>query len=182
MSTTTLAPTGTWTVDPTHSRIGFAVKHLGIATVRGTFSEFEGTLVIGDDLTSARASGTVKAASVSTNEAGRDEHLRSADFFDVENYPEIRFESTSIEAIDEDSLKINGNLTIKDVTNEVELLAEVGGSEADPWGNDRVGLEAVGKISRADFGIRFDIALGSGNVVIADKITLNLDVSAVKAA
>ena len=183
MSTTaTIAPTGTWTVDAAHSRVGFSVKHLGIATVRGTFTEFEGTLEIGDDLTAAKAYGTVKAASVTTNEKGRDEHLRSADFFDAENYPEITFESTSIEAIDEDSLKIIGNLTIKDVTNEVELLAELGGTEVDPWGNERVGLEAVGKISRDAFGIKFNIALGSGNVAVGDKVTLNLDVSAVKAA
>jgi polyisoprenoid-binding protein YceI len=181
MSTATIAPTGTWTVDATHSRVGFSVKHLGIATVRGTFKEFEGTLEIGDDLSTAKAYGTVKAASVDTNEAGRDEHLRSADFFDVENYPEITFESTSIEPIDEDSLKILGNLTIKGVTNEVELLAELGGTEVDPWGNDRVGLEAVGKISRDAFGIRFNMALGSGNVAVGDKVTLSLDVSAVKA-
>ena len=182
MSTATIAPTGTWTVDATHSRVGFAVKHLGIATVRGTFSEFAGTLEIGDDLSTATARGTVKAASVNTNDAGRDEHLRNADFFDAETYPEITFESTSIEAIDEDSLKIVGNLTIKDLTNEVELLAEVGGTEIDPWGNERVGLEAVGKISREAFGMTFNIALGSGNVVVGDKVTLNLDISAVKAA
>jgi polyisoprenoid-binding protein YceI len=182
MSTATIAPTGTWNVDATHSRVGFSVKHLGIATVRGTFTEFEGTLEIGDDLSAAKAYGTVKAASVSTNDAGRDEHLRSADFFDVESYPEITFESTSIEPIDEDSLKIIGNLTIKGVTNEVELLAELGGTEVDPWGNDRVGLEAVGKISRDAFGIKFNIALGSGNVTVGDKVTLSLDVSAVKAA
>jgi polyisoprenoid-binding protein YceI len=168
MSTATIAPTGTWNVDTTHSRVGFSVKHLGIATVRGTFQAFEGTLEIGEDLTSARAYGKVKTASVHTNETGRDEHLRNADFFDVENYPEITFESTSIEAIDEDS--------------EVELLAELGGTEVDPWGNDRVGLEAVGKISRGDFGIKFNMALGSGNMAVGDKVTLSLDISAVKAA
>lgn len=182
MSTATIAPTGTWNVDPTHSRVGFSVKHLGIATVRGTFKDFEGTLEIGDDLTTAKAYGKVRTASVDTNESSRDDHLRTADFFDVENYPEITFESTSIEAIDEDSLKILGNLTIKDVTNEVELLAELGGTEVDPWGNDRVGLEAVGKISRGDFGIKFNMALGSGNVAVGDKVTLSLDISAVRAA
>jgi polyisoprenoid-binding protein YceI len=181
MSTATIAPTGTWNVDPTHSRVGFAVKHLGIATVRGTFKEFEGTLEIGEDLATAKAYGKVKTASVDTNEAARDEHLRNSDFFDVEQYPEITFESTRIEAIDEDSLKIVGNLTIKDTTNEVELLAEVGGTEVDPWGNDRVGLEAVGKISRSDFGMKFNMALGSGNLAVGDKVTLNLDISAVKA-
>ena len=182
MSTATIAPTGTWNVDAKHSRVGFSVKHLGIATVRGTFKEFEGTLEIGDDLSTAKAYGTVKAASVDTNEPSRDEHLRSADFFDVENYPEITFESTSIEPIDDDSLKILGNLTIKGVTNEVELLAELGGTEVDPWGNDRIGLEAVGKISRDAFGIKFNIALGSGNVAVGDKVTLTLDISAVKAS
>src|ERR1700712_4480658 len=129
MSTATIAPTGTWNVDTTHSRVGFAVKHLGIATVRGTFKEFEGTLEIGDDLATAKAYGKVKTASVDTNEAARDEHLRNSDFFDVEKYPEITFESTKIEAIDEDSLKILGNLTINGTTNEVELVAEVGGTE-----------------------------------------------------
>ena len=182
MSTATIAPTGTWNVDAAHSRVGFSVKHLGIATVRGTFKEFEGTLEIGEDLTTARAYGKVKTASVDTNEASRDDHLRTADFFDVENHPEITFESTAIEAIDEDSLKIVGNLTIKDVTSEVEFLAELGGTEVDPWGNDRVGLEAVGKISRGDFGIKFNMALGSGNVAVGDKVTLSLDISAVKAA
>ena len=180
MSTATIAPTGTWNIDPAHSRVGFSVKHLGIATVRGTFTEFEGTLEIGDDLSTAKAYGTVKTASVDTSESGRDDHLRTADFFDVDSYPEITFESTSIEAIDEDSLKITGNLTIKDVTNEVELVAELGGTEVDPWGNDRVGLEAIGKISRSDFGMKFNMALGSGNVAVGDKVTLSLDVSAVK--
>src|SRR5690349_12836540 len=127
MSTATIAPTGTWNVDAKHSRVGFSVKHLGIATVRGTFKEFEGTL-----------------------------------------------------EIDDDSLKILGDLTIKGVTNEVELLAELGGTEVDPWGNDRVGLEAVGRISRDAFGIKFNIALGSGNVAVGDKVTLTLDISAVK--
>jgi polyisoprenoid-binding protein YceI len=181
MSTATIAPTGTWKVDTTHSRVGFAVKHLGIATVRGTFKEFEGTLEIGDDLATAKAYGKVKTASVDTNEAARDEHLRNSDFFDAEKYPEITFESTKIEAIDEDSLKIIGDLTINGTTNEVELLAEVGGTEVDPWGNDRVGLEAVGKISRSDFGMKFNMALGSGNLAVGDKVTLNLDISAVKA-
>ena len=182
MSTATLAPTGTWTVDPTHSRVGFAVKHLGIATVRGTFKEFEGTLEIGDDLSSAKAYGTVKTASVSTNEEGRDEHLRNSDFFDVGKYPEITFESTKIESTGDGDLKIIGNLTINGVTNEIVLDAEIGGTEVDPWGNDRVGLEATGQISRSDYGIKFNMALGSGNVAVGDKVKLGLDISAVRAS
>src|SRR5512134_3480549 len=101
--TRTGIPAGTWTVDPVHSKVGFAVKHMGVATVRGEFRDFEGTLEIGDDLESARAHGTVKAASVDTNQEQRDEHLRSADFFDAENHPELRFESKRIEALDDET-------------------------------------------------------------------------------
>jgi polyisoprenoid-binding protein YceI len=180
MSTATIAPTGTWAVDPAHSRVGFAVKHLGIATVHGVFTDFEGTLEIGDDLSSARAFGTVKTASVNTSESDRDKHLLSADFFDVENNPEIRFESTKIEAIDDNEVKITGNLTMNGVTKELVLHAEVGGTEIDPWGNERVGLEATGQLSRSDFGIKFNMALGSGNVAVGDKVKLSLDISAVK--
>ena len=116
MSTATIAPTGTWTVDATHSKVGFAVKHLGIATVRGEFTKFEGTLEIGEDLATSRAYGKVKTASIDTSEPARDEHLRAPDFFDAEQYPEITFESTSIEALDDEELRITGNLTIKGIT------------------------------------------------------------------
>jgi polyisoprenoid-binding protein YceI len=182
MSTATIAPTGTWKVDPAHSSVGFAVKHLGIATVRGVFTDFDGTLEIGEDLSNAKAYGTVRTTSVNTSESDRDTHLRGADFFDVETYPEITFESTKIEAIDDNELKITGNLTINGVTNEIVLHAEIGGTEVDPWGNDRVGLEATGQLSRSDFGIKFNMALGSGNVVVGDKVKLSLDISAVKAS
>jgi polyisoprenoid-binding protein YceI len=182
MSATTVVPTGTWNVDPIHSRVGFSVRHLGIATVRGTFKEFEGTLEVGEDLSSARARGTVKPASIDTHDASRDDHLRSADFFDVENYPEIAFASTSIEVTGAGEWKVVGDLTIRGVTKEIELDAEVGGTENDPWGNERIGLEASGQISRSDFGMKFNIALGSGNVVVSDKVKVILDISAVKQA
>ena len=184
MSTTTsrstLIPTGTWTVDPAHSKIGFGVKHMGIATVRGEFTEFEGALEIGDDLSSTTIHGTVKAASVDTNEPQRDEHLRSPDFFDAARYPELRFESTSIEALDDEEFRITGRLTIHGVTGEIVLHAEVQGTDVDPWGNERVGLEVTGQLSRADYGMKFNQALGSGNVLVADKVKLALDISAVK--
>lgn len=182
MSTATLTPTGTWNVDPTHSRVGFTVKHLGIATVHGSFTDFAGTLEIGDDLASTKAYGTVKTASITTNESGRDEHLRGADFFDVESHPEITFASTSIAADGDDAWTITGDLTISGVTHAVVLDASLEGTETDPWGNERVGLEVTGQIKRSDFGIRFNIALGSGNVAVADKVKLVLDISAVKAA
>src|SRR3954447_1857310 len=118
-ATATTIPTGTWTVDPAHSKVGFAVKHMGIATVRGEFTEFDGTLEISGDLSSAKAYGTVKAASVNTNEPARDEHLRSADFFDAGTYEHLSFASTSIEAVDEDTYRITGDLTLHGVTNQI---------------------------------------------------------------
>lgn len=178
--TKNLVPTGTWQVDPAHSRVGFSVKHMGVSTVRGNFGEFEGTLEIGDDLSTARAYGTVKTATVNTGQEQRDEHLRSADFFDAEVHPELRFESTRIEAIDEDTFRIVGELTIHGETREVELEAEVGGTEVGSNGEDRAGLEVTGKLSRGDFGMKFNAALGSGNAVVSDKVKLELDIAAVK--
>ena len=182
MSTTiaTALPTGTWNIDPAHSKVGFAVKHMGIATVRGEFTEFEGTLEIAEDLSSAKAYGTVKATSVDTNEPQRDDHLRSPDFFDVAQYPELRFESTSVEALDDEEFRITGKLTIHGVTNDVVLHADLQGTDIDPWGNERVGLEVTGQLSRGDYGMKFNQALGSGNMLVADKIKLALDISAVK--
>lgn len=182
MSTATVAPTGTWNVDASHSKVGFSVKHLGIATVRGEFTEFEGVLEIGDDLASSRAFGTVKTASVDTSEEARDQHLRAPDFFNAEANPEITFESTAIEPLDEETLKITGNLTINGVTQEESFHADIQGTEVDPWGNDRVGLEVTGQISRGDYEMTFNQVLGSGNVLVSDKVKIAIDVSAVKAA
>ncbi len=182
MTVTTALPAGTWNVDPAHSKVGFAVKHMGIATVRGEFKDFEGTLEIGEDLSTAKAYGTVKVQSVDTNEPQRDEHLRSPDFFDADQYPELTFEATEIEALDDDEYRITGNLTMHGVTGEVVLHAEVQGTDVDPWGNQRVGLEVTGQLSRGDYGMKFNQALGSGNVLVADKVKLALDISAVKQA
>jgi len=177
---TTAVPTGTWNVDPSHSKVGFAVKHLGIATVRGEFSKFEGKLDVAEDGT-VTASGTVETASVNTSEDARDEHLRSADFFDAEANPQITFTSTEIKAVDDETFEITGNLTIHGVTNPITLKAEVSDTEQDPWGNTRVGLEVTGSLSRGDYGMKFNQALGSGNVMVSDKVKLALDISAVKA-
>jgi polyisoprenoid-binding protein YceI len=177
---TTLVPAGTWAVDPAHSTVGFSVKHLGIATVRGKFDEFEGTLEIGDNDESARAFGTVQGVSVNTNDAGRDEHLRSADFFGVEQNPELRFESSRITQLDEDTFEIEGDLTMNGITKPIRLTAEVEGTEIDPWGNERVGLEVTGQLNRGDWGMTFNQALGSGNLLVGEKVKLNLDISAVK--
>ncbi len=178
---TTKVPTGTWNVDPSHSSVEFQVKHLGIATVKGAFREFAGALTVAED-GSVSASGTVQVASVDTRDERRDEHLRSADFFEADAYPQITFQSTSIEPVDEETFKITGDITIHGVTNPITLEAVVEGTEEDPWGNTRVGLEATGSLSRGDFGMRFNQALGSGNMMVSDKVKLVLDISAVKAA
>ena len=175
----TAIPTGTWTIDKAHTKVGFAVKHMGVSTVRGEFREFDGALEA-DENGNLRAYGTVKAASVHTNQEQRDEHLRSADFFDVENYPEIRFESTSIERVDDEIVKIIGDLTIHGVTNRIELDAELGGVEFGMEGEYRTGLEVTGQLSRKEYGMKFSAALGSGNAVVADKVKLALDVEAVR--
>ena len=177
--TSTVVPTGTWTVDPAHSKVGFSVKHMGIATVRGVFGDFSGTLEVGDEI---KATGSVGTASVDTNEPQRDDHLRSPDFFHAEEHPELTFTSTRIEADGDDEFTITGDLTIHGVTREVQLKAEVQGVDVDPWGNERVGLEVTGQINRGDFGMTFNQALGSGNLLVSDKVKLALDISAVKQA
>jgi polyisoprenoid-binding protein YceI len=179
-TTTTTIPTGTWAVDPSHSNVGFTVKHMGIATVRGRFREFEGRIEMGEELASSRAYGKVKAASVDTNEPQRDEHLRSPDFFDVERYPDITFESTKIEQVDEAVYHVTGDLTLHGVTKPITLHAESSGTEIDPWGKTRVGIEASGELSRGDYGMKFNQALGSGNLMVSDKVRIHLDISAVK--
>jgi len=174
----TILPTGTWRVDPVHSSVEFQVKHLGIATVKGQFKEFEGALEGGPD--GASAHGTVKTASVDTREPQRDEHLRSADFFEVDRYPEIGFRSTAIRPAGEDELEIDGDLEIHGVTRPITLKVALEGTETDLQGNDRVGLSASAQINRSDFEMRFNAALGSGNVVVSDRVKILIDISAVK--
>lgn len=182
MSTATVVPTGTYTVDPAHSRVEFSVKHLGIANVKGSFDGFEGQLVVDGDIASAKATGSVDVATVDTKEAARDEHLRSADFFDAAQFPKMSFTSTAISATGDDEFEITGDLTLHGITKPITLKAEVQGTETDPWGNERVGLEITGKLDRSDYDMKFNQALGSGNMLVSDKVKLTLDISAVKAA
>ena len=180
-ATQTGIPTGTWVADKAHSRIGFAVKHLGVTTVRGEFKDYDGTLEIGEDLSKARATATIQVASVDTGQEQRDEHLRSDDFFDAERYPEIRFESKRFEQVDEETYRIVGDLTIHGVTKEVELEAELGGYvESGMQDEERIGLDVTGQLSRKEYEMKFNAALGSGNAVVADKVKLVLDIAAVK--
>jgi polyisoprenoid-binding protein YceI len=173
-------PAGTWAVDTAHSRVGFSVKHLGIATVRGTFESFEGALVVGEDLASGRITGSIEAASVNTQEAQRDEHLRSADFFDVAEHPQITFAADVLAQRDEEEFDIEGELAMHGVTRPISLRAVVQGVETDPWGQERVGIEITGELSRGEYGMKFNQVLGSGNVLVSDKVKISLDISAVR--
>jgi polyisoprenoid-binding protein YceI len=179
VTTRTVLPTGTWTVDPAHSNVEFSAKHLGIATVRGAFNQFEGSFEVGDD-GSAKARGTVEVVSIDTNEDQRDTHLRSEDFFHAEVHPQLSFESTEIRPVDEDAFLIHGDLTMRGVTRPIVLEAELQGTEIDPWGNERVALEARGQLNRRDWNMNFNQVLGSGNMLVSDKIKLSLDISAIK--
>jgi polyisoprenoid-binding protein YceI len=178
-ATDTGLPTGAWQVDPVHSSVEFQVKHLGIATVKGQFQQFEGTVEVGPE--GARAYGTVQTASVDTGEPQRDDHLRSADFFESDTYPTIDFRSTAIRSTGEGELEIDGELTIHGVTHPITLAAEIEGTETDMQGNDRVGLSASTQINRSEYGIRFNAALGSGNVVVSDRVKIQVNLSAVRA-
>lgn len=177
-TTQTAVPTGNWVLDAGHSSVDFRVKHIGIANVRGAFNEFEGRLEAAEN-GELKAYGKVNATSVDTNEAARDQHLRSADFFDTEQYEYLTFESTKIE-LDDGDITVIGDLSLHGVTSEVTLKGEVTGTEEDPWGNQRVGLELYGQLSRGDYGMKFNQALGSGNMLVSDKVKLELQISAVK--
>jgi polyisoprenoid-binding protein YceI len=174
-------PTGTWVVDPVHSSVGFEVKHMMISTVRGHFGEFEGTLEAAEVYHDSHVEGSAPVASIDTNNADRDAHLRSADFFDAERYPQIRFESTAIEHVVAGTYRVIGELTIKDVTREVEVEASVEGSAVDPWGRDRVGIAVRGVIDRTEFGLTWQQSLTSGGLLVGEQVALRLDISAVRA-
>jgi polyisoprenoid-binding protein YceI len=176
-----LVPTGTWRVDPAHSSVEFQVKHMMIATVKGRFTEFAGALEAGEDGTLS-ASGAVQAASVDTNDARRDEHLRSGDFFDAATHPELTFVSTAIEPAGDSAFRVAGELTIRGVTKTVELRGSLLGSGLDPWGNERVALELRGEIDRKDFGLTWNQALETGGVLVSDRVRIELALAAVREA
>lgn len=173
---------GTYTIDPSHSRIGFSARHAMVTKVRGAFNEVEGTATTGADLEGAQIEVTMQAASVDTRQADRDGHLRSADFFDVETYPTLTFRSTEVTAVDDDTLRVTGDLTVKDVTRPVTVDFEYAGAAQDPFGNTRVGFEGATTISRKDFGLTWNAALETGGLLVSDKISLEFEISAIKSA
>ncbi|MFF3563906.1 YceI family protein [Streptomyces sp. NPDC002574] len=175
--------TGEYTIDPTHSEIGFSVRHAMVTTVRGQFTEYEGSLKLdGTKPANSSAELKIKVVSIDTNQAQRDEHLRTGDFFDAASHPEITFRSTSAEQVDAETYRMHGDLTIKDTTKPVSIDFTFNGSATDPYGNLRVGFEGATTVNRGDWGLTYNAALEGGGVLISDKVKLTFDVSAIKAA
>ncbi|MCG0239783.1 MAG: YceI family protein [Firmicutes bacterium] len=170
-----------WTIDPAHTVVEFAVRHMMISTVKGTFSGIQGTILADpEDLTSASCEVTVDVNSINTREPQRDEHLRSPDFFDAANYPTITFRSRSITRTGEQEYLLVGDLTIRGVTREVQLRLTYAGQARDPWGNERIGFSVEGKINRKDFGLTWNAVLETGGVLVGDEVRINIEAEAVK--
>lgn len=172
---------GTWNLDPSHTEAGFTVRHAGISKVRGTIGVTAGTIVVGSTFAETTVTATLDPATVSTGDAGRDGHLKSADFFEVEAHPTWSFSSTAVK-VDGSSLVVAGDLTIHGVTKAVELETEFNGTATDPFGNLRAGFSAETEISRKEFGLTWNAALEAGGVLVSDKIKITIDGSAIKAA
>jgi polyisoprenoid-binding protein YceI len=186
MSTTLAVPkttTTTWNLDPVHSVAEFKVKHMMISHVKGQFTRVSGVLTFDEtDVANSRVEASIDASSINTRDAQRDAHLRSADFFDTERFPTLTFRSTSVERTGEDELAVTGDLTIHGISREVVFTVE--GPTApgrDPWGNTRVGLSALTRINRKDFGLTWNAALETGGILVGDEIVITLDIQFVKA-
>ena len=181
--TTATAPaltelTGTYTLDPAHSRIGFVARHAMVTKVRGAFNEFEGTATLdGANPAGSSAQVTISAASIDTRNAQRDEHLRSNDFLAMADYPQITFSSTGARQVDDSTFELTGDLTIKGVTNPITIPFSFEGAAKDPFGNLRVGFEGAVTINRKDYGITWNAALETGGVLVSDKVTLEFELS-----
>ncbi len=171
-----------WTMDPTHSSVEFAVKHMMISTVRGRFRKFGLTADVDPaDLSKSKAEIAIDVESIDTREDARDQHLRSADFFDAANHPTINFVSKRVEPKGDGEVRIIGDLTIRGVTKEVSLKGEVSGPQKDPWGGIRMGLSAEGQINRKDFGLTWNAALETGGFVVSDNVKMVIEAELVEA-
>jgi len=174
----------TWQIDPAHSEIGFEVKHMMFATVRGRFRVVEGTLVLGEGASGGRSrvAAVIETASIDTGHAQRDEHLRSPDFFDMGRYPTLTFESRSVRRGEGGKLTVAGDLTIRGVTRPVSLDVTESGRGVDPWGNERVGFTATTAIDRRDFGLTWNQALEAGGILVGNEVRIRLEIQAVEAS
>ena len=169
---------GTWTIDPVHSEVGFSVRHMMVSKVRGRFTSFSGEIVTGADPLDSSVTAEIALDSIVTGQEQRDAHIRSADFFDVENHPTMTYHSTGVRAHG-DGYVVDGQLTLKGVTKDVPLALELNGFGPDPYGGTRAGFTATAEISRSDFGITYNAAIEGGGVVVGDKVTIQLEIEAV---
>ncbi len=176
--TRTLPAVGTWTIDASHSEVGFSVRHLGISKTRGRFGSFRGDIVVAERPEDSRVSVEIDADSIDTKDAGRDEHLRSADFFGAEEHPVLTFVTTAVAAAG-DSWKVTGDLTIAGVTKPVVLDTEVSGLATDPWGNERVAFSASTEVNREEFGLTWNAALETGGFLVGKNVKIDIEVEAV---
>ncbi len=188
MSNVTAAPTGlaaltpgTWTVDTGHSTIGFVVRHLVVAKVRGQFTDFTGTLTIADNPLESKVEATVNASSIDTRDEGRDGHLKGGDFFAVDQFPQWTLVSTGIEAKGGTHYVLHADLTIKGITKSVDFALEFDGVAVDPWNNTKAGFTAETEISRKDFGLEWNVALEAGGFVVGDSVKITLEIEALRA-
>lgn len=172
---------GTYNIDASHSEIGFSARYAMVTKVRGDFAEFTGSASTEEGLQNAQINVEISVPSIDTGNEDRDNHLRTSEFFDAENFPKITFKSTDIQANGDDGLKVTGDLTIKDVTKSVTIDFDFNGEVTDPWGMSRIGFEGATTINRKDFGLTWQTALDGGGVLVSEKIALNFDISAVKA-
>ncbi len=170
-----------WILDPTHSELGFKIKHLMITNISGSFKNFQAEAKTeGEDFSTAKINVTVDMASITTNNEQRDFHLRNSDFFEVEKHPELKFSSTKIEKADSDSFALYGELTLKGVTKPVKLNVEFSGVTKDPWGGERAGFSLTGKIKRSDWGINFNSLLETGGLALGEEVKISAEVQMVK--
>jgi polyisoprenoid-binding protein YceI len=182
MSATTLQtiPAGVYNVDPAHSNVGFEVRHMGIATVRGKFGTFEGKIDASGD--APVLEGSVDVSTIDTGEVNRDGHLKGPEFFDADQHPQITFNGTTTEAGDGSEVTLTGEITIKGISQPIELTGELAEGGEDPWGNQRIGLELTGSIDRREFDLKWNQTLPNGNLLVANEVKLLVSVSAVKSA
>ena len=170
----------TWNIDPVHSEVGFSVRHMMVSKVRGRFTTFSGQIVTAEDPTKSSVTAEIDLGSINTGQDQRDDHIRSADFFEVEKYPTMTYQSTGVR-VEDGEYVLDGNLTLKGVTKSVPLKLELNGFGPDAYGGTRAGFTATGEINRRDFNVNFSAPMQNGGVVVADKIQLHLEIEAVKA-
>jgi polyisoprenoid-binding protein YceI len=169
----------TWQLDPTHSELGFKIKHLMITNIKGEFRNFSAE-IDGEDFSKATISAMIDTSSIFTNEDNRDAHLKNADFFDVDNHKEMTFKGSSLTKIDDENFELTGMLSIKGISKEIKLGVEYGGTSTDPWGNEKMGFSVNGKINRSDYGLNFNAALETGGFLLGEEVKISADLQFVK--